>query len=161
MKRIVTLTLGDWSSDGHSMTKTFIVKLSGDDVSDEAIRRNRKAAETAIGFPLESICEEWKDNYLRYEQLEQLLTHGLIVPGVGTNPRMISERKIINVLPEDFEALSGVAGIRDVDAVTLALSFAGYGDPSFSWEPVEIDNILGGYGDLPLGSSFGYGLFYS
>lgn len=159
MERIVTLTLGDWSGDGHSMTKVFIVKLSGDDVSDEAIRRNRTAAETAVGFLLESLCEEYEDNTLYYNQLEKLLAFGVIDPVSCVSTALYS--KVINVDPDEFEELSGVGGVDQLDALAVAMGFAGYGDPSFAWEPVILDNILGGYGNTALGSSFGYGLFYS
>lgn len=158
MERIVQLTIGDWSGDGHSQTKQVIVKISGADVSDDRLKNNREAAARASNVKLENICKEYEDATIITEDLQQLVNAGIIDLD---DERLYAGNQLgIWVDAADFKIVfkESIKAER-IDSVALIMAYAGYTLDDFQWERLEFDTVLGNH-RAPLGS-FGYGLFYN
>lgn len=173
MKRKVQLTLGDWSGDGHNITESVLITISGDDVSDKALKKARKAAEAASGVDLEKFFSSYEDSSLGLEDLKKLLRSGLpflkLHEYKSHGPNFIVDEDVLEALQEDdeFKAYGEQLailqqGIEDEDGfevLALLMAFLGYGIPNFSYKPLKLDTIVGTYG-APL-RGFGYGLYFA
>lgn len=168
--REAILRIGDWSDDGHGKHVEARVRMTGVDVSNESLAAARKRAEEALGFELESICQEYEESSIGVDELTKLIE--LEFP-IFTPPDAIESDIIVWLRDGDGEwaieqaeedgfvvsdEVRQALKKEGIDAVRLIMAFLGYGVEQFSYELVPADIIVGGHG-AP-GGSFGYGLFY-
>jgi hypothetical protein len=172
-ERTVQLNLGDWSGDGHNITETVLVTISGDDVSNKALESSRKAAEDFTGVSLKKLFSGYEDSELSEKDLKKLILSGLpCLKAYGyssSGPNFIVDEDALESLESDQE-LQGhekelailKQGIEDEDGfevLTLLMTFFGYGITNFSYKPLKLDVIVGNYA-APL-PGFGYGLYFA
>lgn len=159
--REVRLVFGDWSGDGHQLTKIIRLNLTGDDVSDEAMRTARLKAEEASGIVLESLLEEYEEYEIDEDDFFAILDAGMDI-------RQPENEDVIIGYSVDFMDKQRVAEAKldpnasdyYFDAVRLVMAFLSFDMDNFSYSVVpEPDTILGNYGAVVNG--FGYGLFSS
>lgn len=65
----IKLTIGDWSSDGHGRTASFIVKSN---LPVEAVREAHFKIEETTGIDIESICSNYEEDEIDEETVEAL-----------------------------------------------------------------------------------------
>lgn len=173
MKRKVQLTLGDWSGDGHSITESVLVTISGDDVSDEALKKAREAAEAASGVDLEKFFSRYEESSLDLTALKKLLRSGIpflkLYEYKSHGPNFMVDEDALEALQEDedFKAYGdqlailqqGVEEEDGFEVLALLMAFLGYGIPNFSYKPMKLDTIVGTFGAPVRG--FGYGLYFT
>lgn len=157
MERVVKLVFGDWSDDGHGKTDTVIVKLSGQDVSDEALEASRVKSDEDFGQNLLDLFSNYEDNTISPE-----LYQALVEDGFGGSDG--EDDFIIYVVGQ------GVAEeAKYLSALEVFLYWLGRNIEDFNYEVLtdEYPTLVGGYNSIlksPEGwssTSFGYGLYFS
>jgi len=133
LEHFITLTLGDWSHDGHSQTDVITVRCN---VDKKDLEKAYKKGTKKLGFDLtEDVCADYEDMSASADVIEKLKTAG--------------------IKPEDFienedEDDEGWSFAYNVEAfASLWLRIAQLGDPDLKYELVETNpnNInIGGYG---------------
>jgi len=58
---IATVTVGDWSRDGHNMSDSFTIQFP-DSLVEEDLEKFSARAEQELGFKLEDQCEGYEEN---------------------------------------------------------------------------------------------------
>jgi len=138
----VKLNLGDWSQDGHNLTKVVILEVNKTvkEIQD-AYRKSCKDS----GVELHELCSEYNDDVIDRETIEKLNNFG-----IDTLSWVHDSYEVDN----DDDVYFNILGFRD-----LILDFIKVSLPDLTYEIVEDDipNINGFWGDLNV--SFGYGLF--
>jgi len=156
--RETTAVFGDWSDDGHGKTDSVRLRITGVDVSNEALSAARAKAEALVGFSVETICEDYEDSSIDEDNFITMLQHGLpILTAEGEE-----QSPVLCYIDEDTISAAAAAGFTvlysDIDAVKVTMAFLGYGIEGFSYEIIPDDVIIGTWG-API-SGFGYGLYY-
>lgn len=161
MRRIVQLDIGDTGGDGHSMTESILVRVSGLDVSDESLLESRLQAETSSGILLRELCAEYEDNHIKVSDLETLSRAGVINlhdERFYTDNANYYSRSYFRVNPDEFaKVFNFPERVERMDSVPLMMGYLGFMIPDFKWKRLNFDRIMGN-SDSPL-SWFGYGLF--
>jgi hypothetical protein len=183
-ERKVTVILGDWSMDGHNITKKFHVKVSGNDVSDAVLLKNRERFTEVTGVELgdNGLFSEYENFSACSEIVEAMLDAGIVFQDYGfcgprdipfyvkTSDGNLIERLKVNGVNFAFSQGLGDGKVENsysLSAVALLFSILGFGDKSFSYEIIPMPDypmIVGSYrrpaegSPIPL-ESFGYGLF--
>jgi len=124
----ITLTTGDWSSDGHGITSSHVFTTN---FSASDIEGLHDAANRLHGLEFDTQCEEYEDSSLTEEFIEQALVS-------FTNQedalRLIKEA-------QKYEYISAAAFAE------LYLYIARLVEPTLRWELSGGDEItIGGYG---------------
>lgn len=70
------LTIGDWSGDGHSMSKVFLCTTEAKDIQD--VREAHFKMKRVFGFSIENLCSEYEEGSMSECEIEDLIDHGLI-----------------------------------------------------------------------------------
>lgn len=128
--RLVELVTGDWSGDGHGITRSLLICSN---LSKEGLREAYLHATHKVGFDfIRDAASQYEENWIKSADLARLKEHG------------------IQVDSEDFDE-EGNLGI-DWEIYTLIyLQLVGKGNPSFRWSKVTpTDSVdIGGYGLFP------------
>ena len=70
-----TVTIGDWSDDGHGKTDTHLINSS---LSKDDMEKAYKAGCEVIGFDMvDSLCEEYEQGSVEKETVEAFASSGL------------------------------------------------------------------------------------
>lgn len=70
-----TVTIGDWSDDGHGKTDTYLINSS---LSKDDMEKAYKAGCEVIGFDMvDSLCEEYEQGSIEKEAVEAFASSGL------------------------------------------------------------------------------------
>ncbi len=133
LEHSITLTLGDWSHDGHSQTEVITVKCN---VDKKDLEKAYKKGTKKVGFDLtEDVCADYEDGSVSDEVIEKLRDAGI-------KPEDFAEKGDADdegwSLAYDYEAFAG-----------LWMRIAQLGDPDLKYEvaPTNPNNInIGGYG---------------
>jgi hypothetical protein len=140
-RHTISLTLGDWSRDGHNQTDQIIIKSNR---TTEQIKKAYKKGVKLVGFDFsEEVASEYEDNRIREEELEKLRTAGYT--------QELDDEYTKDELGE-FADLAGTAALSSDTFAEIYLWIAKRGDPSFEYE-VAVDHTC----NINIG---GYGLFY-
>lgn len=138
----VKLNLGDWSQDGHNLTKVVILEVNKTvkEIQD-AYRKSCKDS----GVELHELCSEYNDDVIDRETIEKLNNFG-----IDTLSWVYDSYEVDN----NDDVYFNILGFRD-----LILDFIKVSLPDLTYEIVkdDIPSINGFWGDLNV--SFGYGLF--
>lgn len=146
--RILRINLGDWSNDGHRESETYIIKISGQNVSDTAIVSSYNAVKQASDVDLATICQDWEDGSMSPEEFDSLKQ-------IGFNPTIYENGynwKSEGILISDDKDLF-------IDAVELVMFYTGYEIKDFTWKLLDYPVLIGGPKTILPENSFGYGLF--
>jgi len=76
MIRTMRMTFGDWSDDGHGKTDTVMVRLEGEDVSDEALREAFLKSQEQFGFNILEWCSDYEDSRAPTNEMNKLIAAG-------------------------------------------------------------------------------------
>lgn len=149
--RIVGISIGDWSGDGHGFSEKFRVKITGSDVSNEALSAAHDRAAEAVGFPLRDLLREYEEGSLFMEQSQALMNAGFV---------HVEEDEIAPYYVEVDEDNPDEAEMRytGYSSLHLALFYLGYGIEDFGFEILVEPEYVVGEGSKVV-PSFGYGLF--
>ncbi len=75
LAHIITLSVGDWSGDGHGKSDSIVIRSNLD---KKAIEKSYRKATKELGFDFcKDVCAEWEDNNLPKEMLDALVERGL------------------------------------------------------------------------------------
>lgn len=125
-----TITIGDYSGDGHGMASKFMVRMSGDDVSDEALKTSYAAAVKSAGFGLYDVFNEYNVPRISKEKwasMRDVWSKGLNTY-VGSGDVQSEIGFVKWDVGDEFEI--------EIDAVELVMAFVGYTIPNFRWEMI-------------------------
>lgn len=129
LKNTLTLTLGDWSADGHKETQTFTIRCN---LTRDELLKAYKAGEkkTKVKFQ-DTVADEYEDNFMSVDIVEKLTKHGYDV------------KEFADRLDDDPRGYSlwtdGYAGTW--------LFIAKVGNPELEYEfCTDADIHIGGYG---------------
>lgn len=127
-KHKITLRLGDWSHDGHSITKTYCISsnLPSEKVWDAYSKGVKK-----VGFDFcDQVAVMYQDDSLPKEKLEKLKRLGLDINELDMNP-------------------DGSARLDSAMYTRIFLFIAKLGEDIFSYDMVNENTVImdiGGYG---------------
>lgn len=155
MERTVRMVIGDWSDDGHGKTATVLVKLAGDDVSDENLARSMEESDKHFGFHLLELFEDYEDSRLPNDLYDALIEDGL-------KPQEKDDDFTVYV-----DSYSSLAPLATLSALEVFMWWLGRNIPGFRWKNVteHVPLLVGGYStilkddDRSASTSYGYGLF--
>jgi len=159
--RTVEMLIGDWANDGHGKNQLVRLELSGDDVSDEALKLSLAAAEAAVGTKLEDLFPEKYNSLLEDTDFIAMLEAGFDISNVGAS-KPPTTPTVWYYVSEDAVRKASKLGYKDLDdvgewdAVKLLMGFFGFAISNFSYREIAPELLIGKGG---LAESFGYGLF--
>lgn len=172
-ERTVKLVLGDWSGDGHSVTETIILRIRGENVSDEALKNAREQAEKLTGVKIDRLFTSDAVPYLEGVAVKRILLEGIPAFEINGEPSNVVEGPGFYVSEANLQELKAdpelasyakqLAYIEEageyegLNVITFLMAYLSYGIEDFDYEQIKIDTIVGTYG-APL-SGFGYGIF--
>lgn len=136
MERMMKINVGDWSDDHGGQYETIIVKMSGDDVSDEVLQANYGETVKMTGVDImEVTCEPgW---YKALTELIESLDFGdFSTSGDGDDYNDFDIGVTTNTSGGDE---------RVVTICGLLMWYVGRGIGNFSWAYENIDTLVGGY----------------
>jgi hypothetical protein len=171
------IVLGDWSGDGHGISETYYVDVTGPHTIDQ-LRENYQCNVAALGFSPHDIAEEYEDSSIKPEHAEKLLEAG-IDPNVVNHDLSTQEdydKKKAEYAEFDTYGtawravekfwLPGARTIDATDMIDICMFFVLNGLDDVNYEIVkdETPTLLGGWdGFQPApgehASFIGYGLF--
>lgn len=73
MSHIVCLIVGDWSRDGHGMSEKIIFNCNK---SSDVVYDAYKKGKGIIGFDLTSLCDDYRQGRLSWDELQKLRAAG-------------------------------------------------------------------------------------
>lgn len=161
MTRTGTISIGDWSDDGHGKVQELTVKMVGEDVRNARLKKAYQEAVKATGVDLYELFEEYEKSDISFEDLKKICDSGYRIHTYDDYDESIQTRPIFDDIPEEWY----VDGDKNNDLISakhMLMYYLGYGIPGFDYKFIkpEKDYIIGNWAkDAPL-SSFGYG-FYS
>ena len=125
---LVTLTVGDWSNDGHGMTDVVAVESNK---NIESILAAYKKGTEIVGFELHEQCRAYEDNSFPMKHYEKLM-----------------DLEVDLELEEEAEPDSSSIGlISGDDFAAIYIAICKLGDPEIQMDVVQLRNInIGGYG---------------
>lgn len=126
---VLTLTVGDWSDDGHGQTSIHVYISNK---NHKEVKEAYKNGSDKLGFDFrEECCRQYEENYVYREHLEKLIEFGLS-----------NDEKLSNL---DMEKGSWKLSIDNF--VETWVFICRLGDPSLIIEKAVTSNInIGGYG---------------
>lgn len=132
----VTLTIGDWSDDGHGKTERFVINTN---LTVDQIQQAYKAGSKKLGFNfVDECCHDYEDNILNKNIVDKLMANGL-------DDHLKKEQYTLYLENEEAHSNTKLHSIIYCFIVSL-------GNPKFTYEFLEqkVSNI----------NIDGYGLFY-
>lgn len=144
MKHIISLVLGDWSSDGHGKTDTVNIKSNLD--KNELFKSYKKGSKK-VGFNfIDEVCSDYEDGLLSKNYLNLLVKQGFTVDSLGND---ISISNLIEVT-EAFEADSEGLDLDTETYTRIFLFITKLGNEKFQYEILKQKDSptieIGGYG---------------
>lgn len=128
LNHTITLTTGDWSSDGHGITSSHVFATN---FTASKIESLHNAACGLHGLEFDTQCEDYEDSSLTEEFIEQAL---ISFTGQSDALKLIQQA-------QKHEYISAS------DFADLYLFIARLVEPTLRWESSESDEItIGGYG---------------
>lgn len=162
MKRTAIIDIGDWGDDGHGKHVSAIVKLVGDDVSNERMQQAYKDAVNATEIDIQEILSEFEENRIDADGFERLCEYGLKIHKF--DDKVVDDKRIwvtdffSNRYYEEYDFNTETDALS---ARNLLMFYLGYGIENFEYKFVNLERIIGtGANKSPL-HEFGYGLFVS
>lgn len=161
MERIVRVNFGDWSSDGHGIHETHVFRLSGQDVSDEALATSYERSVEEFNRDLSEVCSSYEETSISQAFYEQLLEAGFTTDEEQDPWPCITVEGVLTDPEDEYSELQ-------IGADELLMFYVGRFIEDFEWEAVveEMPTLIGGFGTIIKqerrgwpSSSFGYGLF--
>lgn len=137
---IGSITVGDESGDGHSMTETYLFEVP-DQFTEEVLLENYRANVEKFGFDIESFANEYEDWNIPREWLDKLFEAGLVFTDLD------------NWYDEGDDKPYGLAAQGMFE---IAIFFFGHGLGGFQYKVIKPEFRLTGYST---GIWPGYGLF--
>lgn len=140
----VDLVVGDWSGDGHSITKTVGIKTN---VTIEELRKAYQNGVKEVGVDLsEKVCRNYGDYRLSYDIFLKLIAFGELHDALFEN----YEEEIKALKTEEDFTESDYAYLDYERYAQLYLGIAKVGNPAIKYKFVESQSInIGGYGLFP------------
>lgn len=148
-----SLELGDWSDDGHGITKVFYVNIP-DVFTIEQIAANHQKNVERFGFDYSNIAEEYEDSTISTHQIEVLEQAGLRFVYTSYKDRELSakllndvedNRRVI-VLKEQKGAGENVEFHNNdnglISFVRVIMFIIGDGIPGFTWNLVDAEATM-------------------
>lgn len=128
----ITLTVGDWSGDGHSQSEDILIHSN---LTQKELEKAFKDGSKKLKFKLEEYCRSYEDNILPEEVVAALKLHGL-------TEDMVTDLDVEGGDEDDYWLL-GPDGFADI-----WLFIAKLGNDKFEYEFVEKGATVhvGGYG---------------
>ena len=159
MKHKFRIPIGDWSGDGHSQNKDFVIQSNK---PVEAVREAYFAASQKLGYNLDSSHDAKKGPCTYYE--ERTIDNDWYTKLVGDG--ILNENDDIRI-NEDEESGNPEDETYDVNInmfVGMVLAYLKVGDPELELERIEEESLpmlqFYGYDDKQRHIGyFGYGLF--
>lgn len=150
--RLLEMIIGDWSDDGHGKTASVLVRVWGEDSTDEEMRLSLNKAVEATGVDFANLLRGYGDDTISSEELNDLVAHGFDTnwpkSDIGeTTPSFGVNRDFFDQADDSNYSVAG-----------LLMFYAGFGSGDFNWEIVLPPTLVGSHNSI-LGSSFGYGIF--
>lgn len=162
MERRVKMVLGDWGGDGHSITETIVLKLSGDDVSNLALSKSRAAATEETGVDIAYLFEDYEVSAMPLASAKAILEAGMTFedesspgPAFWIDGEAMNELVASGYFNESYKDTEGYFSV-----VALLMAYLSFGVEGLTYEIDEdLETIVGGYGnDVPF-TRFGYGFY--
>ena len=161
MTRTGTITIGDWSDDGHGKAQDLTVKMVGEDVRNARLKKAYQEAVKATGVDLYELFEEYEKSDISFEDLKKICDSGYRIHTYADyDDEAIGTWEIFDDIPEEWY-VDGDKKSNMISAGHMLMYYLGYGIPGFDYKFInsEKDYIIGKWAtDAPL-SSFGYGFF--
>lgn len=132
---IVSIVLGDFSSDGHGISKTKYVQVDKD-FAPEELYANYQRNVKLIGFSVEDFGNEYEDSTIPVAKWDVLESYGVLefMPW-GENPEADKSNGNVWLDSDDFVAITMFFYLNGLDEVV-------------SWKPFNIESV-------PLNAFFG------
>lgn len=163
MERKVKMILGDSGGDGHCITGTVILKVSGEDVSNSALSEARARATEATGVDIAGLFEDYEATEMPLASARAILKAGIPFQKEDNYGPVfdLSEDSMKALVSEGYFSEGDWTYGGYFSVVALLMAYMGFGIKDFSYRVTddEIDAIVGGYyEDRPFGG-FGYGFY--
>lgn len=166
MEKLFNIVIGDYSDDGHGKCETVTLKLTADDLSDDALKEAFMKTNEEVGSDLYDLCANYEDGSISEDLYKRLKELGFTFSDDECPHPTIYVNDAVELV-EDGDAPSG---FREVEVYFSAAELAGWwvahNLKNGSYEIVEskLPNLVGGWNAIlkpsPSNSSFyGYGLF--
>lgn len=140
---IFTITIGDWSGDGHGKCEKFHVVVP-DHFTKEILFENYNKNKKDFGFGLSDFAEEYEDSAIPLAKLNTLLQAGF------------DEESLKSFIEEEY----GKYPLCADEMLEIAMFFFSHGLDNFRWEILKTDGDLIGFRENRAESGFvGYGIF--
>lgn len=153
MKRKMSVVIGDYSKDGHNQCETYLVKIKGEDVSDEALQESFDKSNAEFGLNLYSLLKEYEDSYISPDIMDKFFS-------AGFNP----ERQTVGPFFYWEEGVFCDEG--EASIIALTMWYIGRNINGFEWKSIdpEFPALMGGWNPAIKSKTdgdtmFGYGLF--
>lgn len=154
MKRKISLVVGDWSQDGHNQCETYLVKIKGEDVSDEALKESFDKSNKEFGINLYDLFKEYEESSIDSNLMDKFVT-------AGFDPEHQAPGQFFYWEEGDF------VDEGETSVVSLVMWYIGRNIKGFDWQSIDknFPAILGGRNpavpksDDDRTAFFGYGLF--
>lgn len=135
-KNIITLSIGDWSKDGHNQSDEVIIET---DLTAKQLDAAYKKGVKIVGVDLvKDCCHEFEDNTISVSDAIKMLEAGVF--------------ELAGWDGIDAETIESEEGIKDVFSdgwETLYFAFCKIGNPKFKYKKHKDDRQvlrIGGYG---------------
>lgn len=129
---VIKLVVGDWSYDGHNMTREYIIETQ---FTTKEVMAAYKAGSKKLKFNfIDTCCTDYEDNQLQKPHIKKLIAAGIdMSPFLGE--------------PDENGEYEG--GMEPESHAELYLEIVKLGAPDFTYKRVANDDntiLIGGYG---------------
>lgn len=165
MEKLFNIVIGDYSDDGHGKSQTVTLKLTADDLSDEALKEAFQKTNEEVGINLYDLCTEYEDVSISEDLYKRLKELGFTFSDDEYFHPIISVDDALELMEDENEP----GGFREVEVYFSAAELAGWwvahNLKNGSYEIVEnkLPTLIGGWSPVlespPLRTFYGYGLF--
>lgn len=148
-----TITIGDWSNDGHGMTDTTFIELPTVKNEDE-LNDFYKVGTKIVGFNLvEEICSNYEENEMDEDKYKKLVKLGFVPYKFMKSNRKWEEDA--NYSEKNLCYHLNTESYLDIYMFIVSLGYRYILGSSDSFSYLKISN------ELPVVTIGGYGLFYN
>lgn len=157
-ERVLQITLGDWSDDGHGRTAVHHVKLQGTAIDDAQLQENFQKIVERSGVNPFAFCQDYEQDLMPENEWQKILDAGL-VPTTDL---------WFDMSTPHFGILDGEYRGESFPFLGLIMWYVTH-DTDITWSVVQYDTLFGGSrpivdtsaGDAGKSGLTAYGLFYS
>lgn len=146
--RLLEIVMGDWSDDGDGRKETVLVRVWGEDSTDDAMRDARDRAIEATGVEFSELFAGGEGPSISSDDLDTLVENGF-------DPAW--PKSDIGGKTPSFWRSCGASDETPYSAVSLLMFYASFGSPDIGWEIVLPPTVVGSHNSI-LGAGFGFGL---